>query len=62
MGTYVHAAAWGTTKAAVMEWGLVEAGIPPSSRRERQIEAGSVVRVASAAYTNISPVVSTPAA
>jgi hypothetical protein len=32
----------------------VEAGIPPSCR-ERQIEAGSVVRVASAAYTDISP-------
>jgi len=34
--------------------------LPPSSRRERQIEAGSVVRFASAAYTNISPVFSTP--
>jgi hypothetical protein len=30
--------------------------LPPSSRRERHIEAGSVVRFASTAYTNISPV------
>ena len=49
--TYVHSVAWGTTKAAVMERGLVEADIPPSSRRERQIEAGSVFRFASAACT-----------